>query len=99
MLNRFENPWESAAGDGALTPVGVARPAGEFEAEALMEAWRRERHESIEYRLYLDDAGRFLRLILSEDMVPKRLRRRAKSLLQGISSVHESANRTMADED
>ena len=65
MMSRFENLWESAAGDGAWSPVGVARPECEF--DALMDAWFRERQDSIECRLYLDEAGRLLREILGED--------------------------------
>jgi len=87
MKNRFEDLWDSAAGEGASTPVGVVRPAGDF--DALMDAWFRERHDSIEYRLHLEEAGDLLRQILEQDQVPLKLRRRAKHLLQAIRAVHE----------
>jgi|ERR1700757_3544365 hypothetical protein len=97
MISRFEDLWESAAGDGALSPVGVARPECEF--DALMDAWFRERQDCIECRLYLDEAGRLLRMILGEEAVPPRLRRRAKHLLLAIRSVRESEGGTFPDRD
>jgi len=86
---------ETAAGDGASTPVGVARPECEF--DALMEAWLRERQDSIEYRLYLGEAGRLLREVLSEDGVSPPLRRRLKHLLLAIRAIHDSETRDHAD--
>jgi len=97
MKGRFEDLWESAAGDGALTPVGVARP--ECDVDALMDAWYRERQDCIECRLYLDEAGRLLREILEEDRVPMRIRRRAKHLLLAIRAVGESERGAYPDED
>jgi len=96
MSRRFEDLWESA-GDGALTPIGLARPECEF--DALMDAWFRERHESIECRLYLDEAGALLRQIIEEDEVPSRLRRRAKHLLRAIRAVHEADRGDAPDPD
>jgi len=97
MISRFEDLWESAAGDGALSPVGVARPDCEF--DALMDAWLQERQDCIECRLYLAEAGRLLRKILDEEAVPQRLRRRARNLLQAIRSVRESEGGTCVDEE
>jgi hypothetical protein len=97
MLSRFDNLWESAAGDGALTPVGVARPECEF--DALMDAWFRERQDSIECRLYLDEAGRLLREIIGEERVPVRLRRRAKHMLLAIRASRESEQGPSPGED
>jgi len=87
MISRFENLWETASGDGASTPVGVARPECEF--DALMDAWFRERQDSIEWRLYLDEAGRLLRRILEEEQVPHRLRRRVRELLLAIRAIRD----------
>jgi hypothetical protein len=97
MMGRFENLWETAAGDGALTPVGVARPECEF--DALMDAWFRERQDCIECRLHLDEARRLLRSIVVEDQVPPRLRRRAKHLLSAIRAVRDAERGTPRDED
>jgi hypothetical protein len=91
MMGRFESLWESAAGDGALTPVGVARPECDF--DALMDAWYRERQNCIECRLHLDEAGRLIRQILEDDKVTPRLRRRAKHLLLAIQAVREAERR------
>jgi len=97
MTGRFDNLWESAAGDGALSPVGVARPECEF--DALMDAWFRERQDCIECRLYLDEAGRLLRKVLDEETVPLRLRRRAKHLLLAIRAVRDAEGGTVSNED
>jgi len=97
MTGRFENLWEAAAGDGASSPVGVARPECEF--DALMDAWFRERQDCIESRLYLDEAWRLLRQIMREDQVPLPLRRRAKHLLLAIRAVRESERGSCPDED
>jgi len=95
MMSRFENLWESAAGDGAWSPVGFARPECEF--DDLMRAWLRERQDCIEHRLYLDDAGRLLREILSEVDVSHPLRRRVRQLLQAIREIHGSERRSPDD--
>jgi len=82
MKGRFENVCEWAAGDGALTPIGVGRPNGE--SDALMDAWYLERQHNIEYRLCLDQASRLLRRLGELDEVPAPLRRQVRLLLQGI---------------
>jgi len=82
MRSRIESLWESAAGDGALTPVGV--PCPESDCNALLDAWSRERQASIECRLALEESGRLMRAILNEDCVPTRLRRRMKRLMYVI---------------
>jgi len=97
MINRFEDMWKMAAGDGALTPVGVARPECEF--DALMDAWFRERQDSIECRLYLEEAGDLLQQILEEDRVPMRLRRRAKHLLLALRAVRAAEQGSTSSED
>jgi hypothetical protein len=97
MIGRFGNPWETAAGDGALSPVGIARPECDF--DALMDAWSRERQDCIECRLHLDAAARLLRKILNEEAVPLRLRRRSKQLLLAIRAVHDAEGSGAPDED
>ena len=97
MTNRFENLWESAAGDGALSPVGIARP--ECEIDALMDAWLRERQDGIECRLYLEEAGRLLKRIVCEERMPRHLRQRVKHLLLAIRAIREAERATPADED
>jgi len=97
MFSRFESLWDSAGGDGALTPVGVARPEDDY--DALMDAWFRERQESTECRLYLDEAGRLLRQIQDSQQVPLRLRRRAKNLLLAMRAVRDDGKKDSIDED
>jgi len=97
MRGRFDNLWETAAGDGAVTPVGIARPECDF--DALMDAWSRERQDCIECRLYLDEAARLFRKILDEEAVPPRLRRRAKHLLLAIRAVRKAEGGVATDED
>jgi hypothetical protein len=84
MASRFENLWKSAAGDGALSPVGVARPDCDY--DDLMDAWLRERQESIESKLYLDEARRLLRKMIVVEQVPPGLRKRARHLLEAIQA-------------
>jgi hypothetical protein len=96
MRSRIESLWDSAAGEGALTPVGVARPESEF--DALYEAWSRERHAAIECRLSLDEAGRLLRQILADDHVPSRIRRQARRWLQAFRAIHEAQHGQAPDE-
>jgi hypothetical protein len=96
MKGRFENVCEWAAGDGALTPIGVRRP--DSEADELMDAWYRERQDNIEYRLYLDQARRLLRRLGEIDEVPAPLRRQVRLLLQGIRAFTEAEERRSIDE-
>ena len=76
MIIRFEDLWESA-GDGASSPGSMVRAADDV--DALMDAWRRERQESTECRLYLEQMRRVLRKMIDVEKVPPRLRRRAYS--------------------
>jgi hypothetical protein len=82
MISRFEDLWESA-GDGAASPVGVVRP--DWDTKELMKAWFRERRDSIECRLYLDEARRLLRKMLDGEGVTPRLRKRVEFLLRAVS--------------
>jgi len=84
MIIRFEDLWDSA-GDGAFSPGRVARP--DEDIDALMDAWRRERQESTECRLYLEEMKRVLRKLIEVEKVPPRLRKRAKSLLRAVQDA------------
>jgi len=92
MMSRFEDFWKSAAGDGALSPVGVVHP--ECEVDALLDAWFRERQDSVECRLYLDEAEGLLRQVLEDVEVPLRIRRRIKLLLVAMRGLRETEGRT-----
>jgi len=97
MKRRFENVCDWAAGDGAVTPIGVGRP--ESDSDALMDAWYRERQDNIEYRLYLDQARRLLRRLGELDEVPAHLRRQVRLLLQGIRAFAEAEERRSVDDE
>jgi len=81
MINRFEDLWDSA-GDGAFSPGCIGHP--DDEVNALMDAWRRERQESTECRLYLQEMRRVLQKMIEVEKVPPRLRRRAETLLRAF---------------
>jgi hypothetical protein len=81
MIIRFEDLWDSA-GDGASSPALVVR--ADDDVDALMDAWLRERRESTECRLYLEQMRRVLRKLIEVEKVPPRLRRRAKTLLRAV---------------
>ena len=90
MIIRFEDLWESA-GDGASTPVRLMRPE-EDDVDALMDAWRRERQESTECRLYLEEMRRVLQKLVEVEKVPPRLRKRAKSLLRAVREAERGGS-------
>jgi hypothetical protein len=85
MMGGIEDLWQSA-GDGAFSPVGALRSDGDIDMDidALMNAWFRERQDSIECRLYLEEAGRLLQKMVAVDTVPPGLRRRALCLLRAV---------------
>jgi hypothetical protein len=91
MIGRFgfEDLWESGD-DGAFSPIGATRPQG-GEVDALMDAWLKERHVSIESRLYLEQAGRLIREMMDVDKVPPDLRKRAKCLLRAVRASQRDA--------
>jgi len=96
MIDRLENLWKTAAGDGASIPVGMSRPDCEF--DALLDAWFRERQDSIECRLYLDEAGRLLRELLDTETMPAQLRRRGRTLLRAIRACQKAERKRRGDE-
>jgi hypothetical protein len=92
MINRIEDLWDSA-GDGAFSPGNLVRP--DDEVDALMDAWRRERQESTECRLYLEQMRRVLRKMIAVEKVSPRLRKRAETLLRAV----RESNRGSGDVD
>jgi len=81
MSIRFEDLWRSAD-DGAFSPGSLVRP--DDQADALLDAWLRERQENTESLLYLEQMGRVLQKLIAVEKVPPRLRRRAKTLLRAV---------------
>ncbi len=87
MISHIEDRWDSAAGDGASTPVGLPAVRTGAEIDLLMEAWSSERHESIESKLLLDRARRLLiRLLVSGELTPRN-RERVRRLVAEIDAV------------
>jgi hypothetical protein len=91
MMGRIEDLWESA-GDGAFSPVGAIRSDVDIDVDALMKAWFRERQDSIECRLYLEEARRLLQKLVGVDEVPPRLRKRAQCLLRAVRRSERPAD-------
>ncbi len=91
MIKRFEELWDSAASDGASASIGLPTPfPASDESQDLMEAWFKERQESIENELYLDLACQLLRRILTEGAMTLESQRQAKHLILAIKAARRS---------
>jgi hypothetical protein len=97
MMRQFEDLWKTAAGDGALSPMGAVRP--EIESEALMDAWFRERQDNIESQLRLNEASRLLRELMDLELIPEWLRGRTECLLWATQAGDEPGQELSDDED
>jgi hypothetical protein len=90
MIGRFEfEDLLESGGDGAFSPVGTTRP--DTDIDALMDAWRRERQDSVECRFYLERMGRLIQRMMEEDQVPPELRKRARCLLKAVRATRRDA--------
>lgn len=87
MSRRFDFEWDQIPNDGASMPIGISAPVDRGENDELYQAWCRERHESIELKLYLDEAVRLLKHMLAEGAVTPESRRRAKLLTLTIRAA------------
>lgn len=75
---------EIAARDGAVTAdLDDSRPSSR-EVDSLLEAWSRERHQSIEAHLLLQRVERLLNSLLKEETLNTRSLKRVSRLLQAI---------------
>lgn len=84
MINFYDDLFASTGADGASTPVAMLKRRDEAELDSLMDAWFKERRESIECSLFLDRAKRLLGEILGgEDLTP-RTRKKVQSLIRAI---------------
>jgi hypothetical protein len=97
MIGQLENLLKTTPGDGARTPLGAGRP--EFELDALLDAWFRERHDSVECQLCLDETWQLLLELVDQDRMTPSLRRRAKKLIRTIRSLQDVGLQTRADEE
>lgn len=84
MINFFDDLFSSTGMDGASTPVAVVNRHDEVELDSLMDAWFKERHESIECGLFLERAKRLLNEILGAEDLSPRTRKKVRSLIRAI---------------
>jgi len=95
MDKRFDLAWDSFPTDGACAPVSVNPLTDPGEHDELFRAWCRERHESIELKLYLEEAVRLLKHFCAQGGGSLEGRRRAKMLLGAIrNSKSDSSDLT-----
>jgi len=92
MSNRIEDLWQTAAHDGAFAPVGVSRHEAPEDHSEVLNAWFHERQQTIELRLYLEQARTLLSQILNDGEMNQENRRRTRLLLLAIRAA-ERANR------
>jgi hypothetical protein len=94
MIRRFDDLWDSSATDGASAPIGLSiPPSASGESQDLMEAWFKERQESIENGLYLDLACQLLKQIMTEGAMTLESQRRAKHLISAVKQTRGRGRR------
>ena len=93
MSSCFDDLCSSAPGDGAFAAEGVSPLRANCHHQEILEAWFLERQQSIELRLYLDQARRLLARILNEGEVSVESRRRTRLLLLAIRAAERSQRR------
>jgi len=87
MSNRFDFSWDTIPSDGASSPVGLSTPVDASENDELFQAWCRERHESIELKLFLDEAVQLLKRLVADGEISPANARRARHLLRTIEAT------------
>jgi len=87
MSSRFDFSWDEIPNDGASTPVSLFTPNDNSENDELFQAWCQERHESIELKLYLDEALQLLKRLLADGEVTPGSGKRARHLLRTIEAA------------
>jgi len=88
MGNRIDLTWESYPHDGASTPAGTSAAAERDDYDDLFRAWCKERHESIELGLCLDEAVRLIKRLMADGEVTEQSRRRARALFRAIRNAN-----------
>jgi len=92
IKNRLEDLWESAAQDGASTPLGPLGGPTEAEIEEILDAWFLERHKSIEFEMLLKQSRKVIAWLLSEGVDEPVNRKKARRFLREIDRCFDSAN-------
>jgi len=71
--------------------VSLFTPIDNSENDELFQAWCQERHESIELKLYLDQALLLLKRLLADGEVTPSSEKRARHLLRTIEAARRRA--------
>jgi hypothetical protein len=87
MINVIEDLLSMSGGDGDFIKGGIQATPGMPEIAQLLEAWSRERGQSVECLLLLDRVRRLLSRILAAGRLTDRSEREMKSLLRLIASI------------
>lgn len=90
MRSWFDPPLDAIPNDGASVTTGFFMPADPGERETLLDAWRRERQETIELGLYLEQACSLLRRMSAADTTTPAHRKRAKGLIRAIREARRN---------
>jgi hypothetical protein len=92
IKNRLEDLWESAADDGASTPLAPLAMPTDAEIDELLDAWFLERHKSIEFEMLLKQSRKVIAWLLAEGVDEPENRRKARRFLREIDRCFDSAN-------
>jgi hypothetical protein len=84
MINFYDDLFSSTGMDGASAPVALLKRHDDVELDSLMDAWFKERRESIECGMFLDRAKRLLNDILGDENLTPRTRRKVRNLIRAI---------------
>jgi|GEM_PF-1808957 len=93
MSCHLDFSWDAIPNDGVSASLGLSSPFEQVANEELFQAWCQERHESIELKLFLDEALQLLKRVLNEGEVSNTSRRRVTQLVRAIrlaQSAHQS---------
>ncbi|WP_422923008.1 hypothetical protein [Singulisphaera sp. PoT] len=84
MSYQVDFSWDSIPNEGISASDGMHSPYNPVANEELFQAWCQERHESIELKLFLDEALVLLKRVLAEDVVSHSNRKRVTQLVKAI---------------
>jgi len=92
IKNRFEDLWQSAADDGASTPLGPSTVPTEAEVDELLGAWYLERHKSIEFEMLLRQSRKVIAWLLANGADEPENRRKARRFLREIDQCFDAVS-------
>ncbi len=91
MSCHIDLSWDAIPNDGVSASAGMTSPYERVPNEELFQAWCQERHESIELKLFLDEALQLLKRVLAEGEVSSTSRRRVTQLVRAIRSAQAAS--------